>query len=64
MFGNTLVAILLSDRQTEWKRMVYIVSTRGTSAASSYLHHSLTVGLQEKMAAEGFEPTTKDLGEV
>jgi hypothetical protein len=32
--------------------------------ASSYLHHSLTTGLQEKVAAEGFEPATKDLGEV
>jgi len=32
-----------------------------TSAASSYLRHSLTVGLQEKVAAEGFEPATKDL---
>jgi len=32
-----------------------------TFAASSYLHHSLTVGLQEKMAATGFEPVTKGL---
>jgi hypothetical protein len=32
-----------------------------TSAASSYLHHSLTIGLQEKVAAEEFEPVTKGL---
>jgi len=30
-----------------------------TSATSSYLHHSLTAGLQEKMAAEGFEPAAQ-----
>jgi len=35
-----------------------------TSAASSYLRRSLTAGLQEIVAAEGFEPATKDLGEV
>jgi hypothetical protein len=32
-----------------------------TSAASGYLRHSLTAGLQEKVAAEGFEPPTKGL---
>jgi hypothetical protein len=32
-----------------------------TSAASGYLHHSLTAGLQEKVAATGFEPPTKGL---
>jgi hypothetical protein len=35
-----------------------------TAATSSYLHRFLIAGLQEKVAAAGFEPATKDLGEV